>query len=186
VADLVRRGWFETEEAVVALLTRARSRINRFPYETAKPAADWLEATLGLELVKGVPPAAKAVKAFPYLLFQDAATLQRKWNALTLPTEQGGVGIGLSEVQAREAVLKFPQILGCTTDTLKRGWSMLTATDGGLGLSPEQAQWHVLQSPRVLGHDFERFTKRVELLISLGYSKAHDMILSSGNSIHQC
>jgi hypothetical protein len=40
VADLVRRGWFETEEDVVALLTRRKSEHHRFPYETAKPVAD--------------------------------------------------------------------------------------------------------------------------------------------------
>ena len=42
VADLVRRGWFESEEDAEALLTRKKSRKERFPYETAKPAADWL------------------------------------------------------------------------------------------------------------------------------------------------
>jgi len=45
VADLVERGWFKTEAVVVALLTKTPSRVSRFPYETAKPAADWLEAT---------------------------------------------------------------------------------------------------------------------------------------------
>jgi hypothetical protein len=178
VADLVRRGWFESEEDAEALLTRKKSRKERFPYETAKPAADWLEATLGLELLKGgVLPAAKAVNLFPELLCQDAAALQRKWDALTLPAEQGGVGIALSEEQAREAVVKLPQVLGYAADALKRGWLMLTATEGGLGLSPEEAQRLVLQSPRVLGHDFERFTKRVALLESLGYPKAHNMVL---------
>jgi hypothetical protein len=178
VEDLVRRGWFETEEDAVALLTRAPSREHRFAYETAKPTADWLEATLGRELLKGgVLPAAKAVRLQPLLLTKDAATLQRKWDALTLPTE-GGAGIAFSEEQAREAVLRHPPILNYATDTLKRGWSMLTATEGGLGLSPEEARRLILQHAQVLTSDAINFTKRVELLRSLGYPKAHEMVLT--------
>jgi hypothetical protein len=113
VADLVRRGWFKSEEAAVALLTRAKTGHNRYAFETAERAADWLEATLGPEPVKdGLCPAARAVFGDPFLLWQDAATLQRKWDALTLPAERGGVGIELSTEQAREAVRKHPQVLG--------------------------------------------------------------------------
>jgi hypothetical protein len=181
VEDLVRRGWLESEEEVLKALGRASKRsASRFPYETAKPAADWLEATLGLEQLKGgLLPAAKAVKACPQLLCQDAATLQRNWDDLTLPAEQGGVGIAFSEEQAREAFLKFPSILGYATDTLKRGWLMLTATEGGLGLSPEDARHCILRSPQVLSSNSEKFTKRVELLKSLGYPKAYEMVLKA-------
>jgi hypothetical protein len=180
VADLVERGWFKTEEAVVALLTRGKTGHSRFAFETAKPAADWLEATLGLELLKGgVLPAAKAVKAFPDLLYQDAATLQRKWDALTLPAEQGGAGVAFSEEQAREAVLKHPQLLGYAADALKRGWSMLTATEGGLGLSPDEARDCILRSPQVLSYDHDDVVRRVELLKSLGYPKGHEMVLTN-------
>jgi hypothetical protein len=109
VADLVRRGWVESEEAVVALLTRGKTTVSRYPFETAEPTADWLEATLGPEPVKdGLCPAAKAVKRDPSLLARDAATLQRKWDALTLSAERGGVGIAFSTEQARGAVRKFP------------------------------------------------------------------------------
>ena len=179
VADLVRRGWCETEEAAVALLTRGKT-VNRFAFETAKPAADWLEATLGLEPVKGgVLPAAKAVKADPSLLTKDAAALQRKWDALTLSAEQGGVGIAFSEEQAREAVLKHPPILGFATDTLKRGWSMLTATEGGLGLSPDEARSCILRGPNVFLYDHDAVVRRVELLKSLGYPEAYNIVLKS-------
>ena len=178
VADLVERGWFETKDDVVALLTRLPSREHRFAFETAKPAADWLEATLGREPLKGgVLPAAKAVKAFPDLLCQDAATLQRKWDALTLSAEQAGVGIALSQEQAREAVLKHPRILSYATDTLKRGWSMLTATEGGLGLSPVAARNCILRSPNVFLYDHDDIVRRVELLQSLGYPTAYKMVL---------
>jgi hypothetical protein len=179
VADLVRRGWFESEEDAVALLTKTPSRESRFPYETAKPAADWLEATLGPEPLKGgVLPAAKAVKRFPDLLYQDAATLQRKWDGLMLPAEQGGVGIAFSEEQAREAVLKHPPILAYAMEKLKRGWYMLTATEGGLGLSPDEARNCILRSPAVLLYEHDAVVRRVELLKSLGYPKAHEMVLT--------
>ena len=69
VADLVRRGWFKSEEAAVALLTRGNANHSRYAFETAEPAADWLEATLGPESVKdGLCPAARAVMGVPHLL----------------------------------------------------------------------------------------------------------------------
>jgi hypothetical protein len=185
VEDLVRRGWFKTEEAVMALLTRAQTREHRFPYETAKPAADWLEARLGFVPLKGgMLPAAKAVKAFPDLLLCDAATLQRKWDALTLSAEQGGVGIAFLEEQAREAVVKLPQVLGYATDTLQRGWSMLTATEGGLGLSPDEARRLILLSPNVLLYEHDAVVRRVELLKSLGYPEAHEMVLKASTVLN--
>jgi len=179
VADLVERGWFETEEVLLQMLTRGTSRVGRFAFQTAKPAADWLEARLGLVPVKGgLLPAAKAVQRFPDLLYQDAATLQRKWDALTLPVEQGGVGIAFSQEQAREAVCKLPQVLSFALDTLKRGWLMLSASEGGLGLSPEQARDCILRSPAVLRFDHDAVVRRVELLKSLGYPKAYEMVLT--------
>jgi hypothetical protein len=178
VADLVERRWFKTEEAAVTLLTRRKTGTNRFAFETAKAAADWLEATLGLEPLKGgVLPAAKAIRLEPLLLCRDAAALQRQWEALTLPAEQGGTGIAFSEEQALEAVLKQPRVLGNTTDRLKRGWLMLTATEGGLGLSPDDARDCILRSPAVLCYDHDHVVRRVELLRSLGYAEAHKMVL---------
>ena len=118
------------------------------------------------------------------MLCQDATTLQRKWDALTLPAEQGGVGIAFSEEQAREAVLKHPQLLSYTTDKLQRGRSMLTATDGGLGLSLEEARGRILFSPTVLLYDHDAVVRRVELLHSLGYPKAHKMVLKASGVLH--
>ena len=62
-------------------------------------------------------PAARVVKREPSLLFQDANTLQRKWDALTLPSAPGGVGTAFSTEQAREAVCKHPQLLGYSVET---------------------------------------------------------------------
>ena len=169
---------FESEEEVVALLTRAPSRLSRFPFETAKAAADWLEATLGPEPVTkdGLCPAVKAVKRFPEFLYCDSATLQRKWDALTLSLERGGVGIEFSEQQARVAVLRHPQLLGYAVDTLKRGWLMLTTTEGGLGKSPEEAREAILLFPPVLTKQHDSFVKRVQLLEELGHREALELV----------
>ena len=185
VADLVGRGWFKTEEAAVALLTRAQSTISRYAFETAEPAADWLEATLGPEPVKdGLCPAAKAVKRDPSLLYKDAAALQRKWVALTLPTAAGGAGIAFSTEQAREAVRKHPQLLGYSVETYKASWSMLTAAENGLGLSPEEARKCILHSPRILLYDNDDVLRRVKVLESLGYAEAREMLLAESRVLN--
>ena len=179
VADLVRRGWFKSEEATVALLTRGKGNGSRFPFETAEPAADWLEATLGPEPVKDrLCPAAKAVKGEPLLLARDEAMLQRKWDALTLPAERDGVGIALSTEQAREAVRKRPQLLGFSVEKYKTGWSMLLSTSG-LGQTPEEAHECILRDPQILLKDDDNVVQRVALLKSLGYADARDMVLSN-------
>ena len=178
VADLVRRGWFKSEEATVALLTRSQSRKERYPFETAERAADWLEATLGPEPVKdGLCPAARAVGSDPNLLTRDAAALQCKWDALTLPAERGGVGIELSTEQAREAVRKHQKLLGYSVDKYTACWSMLTVIEDGLGLSPEEARECILRSPQVLMYDIASLLKRVELLESLGYPNTLSTLL---------
>jgi len=180
VAYLVDLCLFETEAEVVQVLSIASvSSVTRYPFETAKPVADWLEATLGPTPVKkGLSPSARVVRSNPSLLTRDAAMLQLKWDALMLSAEQGGVGCMLSEEQAREAVLKHPQILTYAQDNLRCGWSMLTAKEGGLGLPHKEARESILVNPRVLQFDFDKFTKRVELLRSLGFEDAHRMVLS--------
>ena len=179
VADLVRRGWFKSEEAAVALLTRRKTNASRYPFETAGPAADWLEATLGPEPVKnGLCPAARAVRRDPSLLYQDAATLQRKWDALTLLAERGGVGIAFSTEQACKAVSKYPQLLGFSLEKYKACWSMLTATADGLGLSPEEARKCILRGPQILTSDHNKVVLRVKLLDSLGYAEARTIVLA--------
>ena len=185
VADLVRRGWCASEEAAVALLTRGKTGLNRYAFETAEPTADWLEATLGHEPVKGgLCPAARAVKRVPVFLYQDAATLQRKWDALTLPAEQGGVGIELSTEQARKAVGKHPRLLGFSVEKYKIGWSMLTATANGLGLSLEKARDCILRAPIILLYDSNDVLRRVKLLESLGYAEVRTMLLANPNLLN--
>ena len=179
VADLVRRGWFRSEEEAVAVLTRAKTNHHRYAFETAEAAADWLAATLGPEPVKdGLCPAAKAVKGDPLLLARETAALQRKWDALTLSTEQGGVGVAFSTEQAREAVRKVPRLLGYTADTYKAGWSLLTATEKGLGLSAQEARKCILRGPQILCSNHDDVVRRVELLKSLGYAEALTMVLA--------
>ena len=178
VADLVRRGWFKSEEAAVARLTRKETNESRFPFKTAGPAADWLEATLGPEPVKdGLCPAARVVKGDPSLLVRDAAALQCKWDALTLSSADGGAGIAFSTEQAREAVRKDPTLLNLSVETYKTGWTMLTATEDGLGLSPEEAHECILRGPGILRFDHGKVVLRVKLLESLGYAEARTMML---------
>ena len=185
VADLVRRGWSVSEEAAVALLTRRKTNVNRYAFETAEPAADWLEATLGPEPVKdGLCPAAKAVCRFPVLLQQDAATLQRKWDKLTLSAERGGVGIAFSTEQARGAVRKHPQLLSYSVETYKTGWSMLTDDKDGPGLPHEEARERILRGPQILSLDIDKVVRRVALLKSLGYEKADEMVLKDPLVLH--
>ena len=186
VADLVRRGWFKSEEAAVALLTsRNASTGSRYAFETAGPTADWLEATLGPEPVKdGLCPAARAVKRELLLLTKDAATLQRKWDALTLPAERGGVGIAFSTEQARKVVCMYPQILGTSLETYKTGWSMLTATENGLGQTPVEARKRILRAPTILLYDNKDVMLRVKLLESLGYAEVRTMVLSSSTVLN--
>jgi hypothetical protein len=161
------------------MLTRAKTLKNRYAFKTAEPAADWLEATLGPEPVKkGLCPAAKAVKGQPLLLACDAATLQRNWGALTLPAEQGGVGIAFTTEHAREAMRKHPQLLGLKVETYARCWSMLTASQNGQGLSPEEARHCILRAPTILLYDNNAVLRRAELLQSLGYAAGLEMVLA--------
>ena len=147
VADLVQRGWFMSEEAAVALLTRRKTNVGRYVFETAELAADWLEATLGPEPVKdGLCPAAKAVKRDPSLLYRDADTLQRKWDALTLSSERGGVGVAFSTEQARGAVRQHPQLLSYSVETYKTAWSMLTDKKGSGSAAREGTRMHPSRS----------------------------------------
>ena len=126
-------------------------------------------------------PAARAVKGNSSLLYQDAAALQRKWDALTLSAEQGGVGIAFSTEQARKAVRMHPQLLGHSVEKYKAGWSMLTVTEakGGLGLSLEKARECILRGPEVLRFDHGKVVLRVKLLESLGYAEARAMVLAN-------
>ena len=179
VADLVRRGWFKSEEAVVSVLTRRKTTESRFPFETAERTADWLEATLGPEPVKdGLCPAARAVKLGPSLLWKDAATLQLKWDALTLSPERVGVGIELSTEQAREAFSKHLPLLNYSVETYKAGWSMLLSTDG-LDKTPEKARECIVRDPQILSKDKNNIVQRVALLESLGYPGARTMVLTN-------
>jgi hypothetical protein len=147
--------------------------------------ADWLEAALGPEPLKnGLCPAANVVTLLPLLLARDAATLQRKWDALTLPTAPDGVGIALSTEQAREAVRKYPQLLSYSVETYKAGWSMLTAAVNGLGLSPEEARDCILCTPQVLLYDNNDVVRRTKLLESLGYAEARAMVLASSTVLN--
>ena len=105
--------------------------------------------------------------------------MQRKWDALTLSSADGGVGIELSTEQARKAVCKFPRFLSYSVETYKTGWSMLTAIENGLGLSLEKAHKCILFAPQILLYDNNEVVLRVKLLESLGYADARTMVLAN-------
>jgi len=82
VALLIRPGWFADELDVFSSLCRARIN-NRYPYEAAKPALDWLYARLGDEpSLKGRCATARAVALGPMVLTRDVESLQASWEWL--------------------------------------------------------------------------------------------------------
>ena len=126
----------------------------------------------------GLCPAAKAVTSLPLLLTKDGDSLHCKWDALTLPTAPGGMGVAFSTEQARKAVGKHPQLLNFSLETFKTGWTMLIAADNGLGLPPEEARKCLLRQPRILPHDHAHVLRRITVLESLGYAEARTMVFA--------
>jgi hypothetical protein len=112
VADLVRRGWFASEAAAVAVLTRRKSTTSRYPFESAGPAADWLEEKLACVPAKdGVSAVARAITNKPELLVRSVERLQRGWDMLLSPIADGGLGYtpdrAASRVATHAALLNF-------------------------------------------------------------------------------
>ena len=109
VARLVELGWWATAEEAEAALTR-RKGTERFPFETAGPAIDWLFDTLGEEEHSGgMSCAAFAVCKEPRLLVNSTAVMQRGWETVVLSREDGG--LGLNKKVARRRVASFPPVL---------------------------------------------------------------------------
>jgi hypothetical protein len=141
---LVRRGWFESEQAVVAVLTKHESQTERYPYETAGPAADWFAARLAAVPAKdGVCAAARAIRRFPRLLTLMVETLQRGWDTLLRPQADGGLGC-MPERAARH-VCAQPQVLGFTPEHVLKTVAAVEACGVADGLKA------VMQQPILLG-----------------------------------
>ena len=109
VARLVELGWFATQEAAEAALTRVKNS-NRYAYETAGSAIDWLIETLGEgEHRSGRSCAAQAVFQWPHILAHSTSALQTGWEMVVQPREAGGLGLSLEVAQKR--VASHPQVL---------------------------------------------------------------------------
>ena len=119
VARLVELGWWDTAEAAEAMLTRHKTA-NRFPFETAGLAIDWLLMKLGEEKhsCSGRRLAAHAVSSIPLILTHNASALQRGWEVVTLSREAGG--LGLSEEVARRRVATNPTILNYSRESVQK------------------------------------------------------------------
>ena len=110
VARLLELGWCATPEAAEARLARGNGH-NRYAYETAGSAIDWLIETLG----EGEHPssgrscAAQAFFKWPRILICSTSALQRGWEMVVQPREAGGLGLPV-EV-ARRRVASHPHVL---------------------------------------------------------------------------
>ena len=169
VARLVELGWWGTAEAAEAALTR-RKVTDRFAYETAGPAIDWLVETLGLEEHRsGRCCAAQAIHKNPLVLAFSTSTLQRGWETLVLSRETGG--LGLPEEVARQRVASYPPVLNFTREfvtkrtafletlgvpdgraAIARRFMLLNASDDKLRKGAEWLRSHGLDVKRMLKH----------------------------------
>ena len=118
VARLVELGWLDTAEAAEAVLTKRQVR-NRFSFETAGPAINWLLNTLGEEKhSSGRCLAAHAAFTFPTILTLSLSLLQRGWELVTFSREAGG--LGLSEEVAQRRVATFPHALTYSREFIEK------------------------------------------------------------------
>ena len=111
VARLLELGWWATAEEAEVRLTRGKGP-ERYAYETAGPAIDWLIETLG----EGKHPssskrscAAHAVFKHPHILTHSTSAIQAGWEMVVHPQEAGGLGLPVDV--ARRRVASFPPVL---------------------------------------------------------------------------
>ena len=173
VARLVELGWCETAEATEAMLTRQKHR-NRFAFETAGPAIDWLLNTLGEEKHRsGKCCAARAVSKSPLILARSVPSLQRGWETVISSREAGG--LGLSEEVARHRVASTPYVLSFSDGFVQQRAAFLET----LGVPDGCAA--IAQNLIFLGFAEDRLRKRVQWLQSQGLDVKR--ILSSNPTV---
>ena len=118
VARLVELGWWATPEEAEARLTRGTGH-NRFAYETASLALDWLIETLGEEEHRsGRSCAAHAVFQDPHILARSTSQLQAGWEMVVHSREAGGLGLSVEVAQQR--VASFPPVLGFSKEFMEK------------------------------------------------------------------
>jgi len=160
VARLVELGWWATAEEAEAALTR-RGTPQRFPFETAAPVIGWLVDTLGKEEHSGRRCyAAHAVFKFPLILTRSTSLLQRGWETVVLPLEDGG--LGLEEAPARRRVASRPQVLTFSREFMLKRAAFLET----LGVPDGRAA--IARNVVLLGSSEDRLQKGSRFLRSQG------------------
>jgi hypothetical protein len=131
VARLLELGWWATPEEAEARLTRGKNT-NRFAYETAGAAVDWLIETLGEGKHRsGRSFAAQAVFKWPHILALSTNLLQAGWEMVVQPREAGGLGLSVEVAQRR--VASYPNVLVFSKEFVEKRASFLETlgvTDG--------------------------------------------------------
>ena len=118
VARLVQLGWWATAEAAEARLARGNGH-NRYAYETAGSAIDWLIQTLGEGKHRsGRSCAAQAVFKWPHILAHSTSLLQTGWETVVHLREAGGLGLPVDV--ARKRVASFPIVLGFSKEFVEK------------------------------------------------------------------
>ena len=154
-------GWFATQEAAEAALTRVKNS-NRYAYETAGSAIDWLIETLGEEEHRSRRRscAAQAVFQWPHILTFSTSLLQAGWEMVVHSREAGGLGLPL--LVARQRVASFPIVLGFSKEFVEKRAAFLET----LGVPGGRAA--IAGHFRLLGYDDSTLRNGAEWLRSQG------------------
>jgi hypothetical protein len=175
VADLVLRGWFDSEQEVVALLTEHRRQAERYSY--AEKTADDLPK-LDKSLLK------ELVRCGWFQNEQEAEDVLTKhkrqtalYSHLTAGPAADWLAARLAAVPAEDGVCAatrvirgWPSVLTLTEETLQRRWDTLLRpqADGGLGYTPERAALLVVAQPQLLAFSRERLLDTAAALEACG------------------
>jgi hypothetical protein len=160
VSRLVELGWWATPEAAEAGLASGKA-LNRFPYETAGPAIDWLIETLGEgEHRSGRSCAAQAVFQWPRILTRSTSALQAGWEMVVQLRDAGGLGLPLLVAQRR--VASYPQVLVFSKEFMAKRAAFLET----LGVPDGRAA--IARHFQLLGYDDSLLRRGAEWLRSQG------------------
>ena len=160
VARLLQLGWWVTPEEAEVRLTRGKGP-ERYAYETAGPAIDWLLETLGEgEHRSGRSRAAHAVFQWPHILTRSTSALQAGWEMVVHSREAGGLGLSLEVAQKR--VASYPPVLGFSKEFMVKRAAFLEM----LGVPDGRAA--IAGFFRLLGNEEDTLRRGAECLRSQG------------------
>ena len=179
---LVGKGLKGGDRRAVERLLRDKATSNGlcWPLESAQAAWAWLE---GVSKGAGWPEERKRngvatpivaylVEKHPLFLYQDSATLQRKWVLLQAPESEGGMG--LSSEQAAKMVSGTPHLMDLSADHLLGRLTFLKQR----GLDADAVAECVSLFPQMLLYSERAIDAKLELL--------RQYRLDSGHLLHHC